>query len=230
MDIVTHPGTEYWLTLLGLVVTVLGIAVTATVSIHKLHIERGKLEVSNQQLELAKRELAFQSDALDFSAFLQDWQNTACELNAIIAETEIDRILILRAWNGVLNPLWTTAVYQLREEWQQPRQYIHFELDQDYVTRLRELSNTGQIYFITSEMEPIESKIKQVYLAEGVRASYWAHIETVNLKNTEAKAITYISFSTHAQDKISESTRTRCMVMASRLKGIAANFRFKDAA
>jgi hypothetical protein len=206
----------------GSLLTFLGILVTAIFSIHKLGIERKKLD-------LAKRELIFQSDALDFSAFLQDWQNTSDELVAIISETEIDRIIILRAWNGAMHPLWTTAVYQLREEGQEPRQYVHFELDTDYVQRLREITGTGQSYFVTDDIQP-QSRIYQVYSAEGVKASYWAHIETIKLSGSDAQAIAYMSFSTHIANEISEKTRTRCMIMAGRLKGIAANFRVEQAA
>lgn len=206
----------------GSSLTLLSILITAYFARKKLTIEKAKLG-------LAERELAFQSDALDFTVFLQDWQNTFDELNAIISETEIDRILILRAWNGELIPRWTTAVYQLREEGQHPRQYIHFELDSDYVTRLKEISGTGQIYFNVDDINPDTAKIKQVYKAEGVKASYWAHIETLSLKNSSAQAIAYISFSTHVQDEISEKTRTRCMIMAGRMKGIAANFRIEQA-
>lgn len=205
----------------GSLLTLLGIAVTA-------YFSNRKISIARRQVDIAERELSFQSYALDFSAFLQDWQNTFDELNNIIQQTEIDRILILRAWNGALAPRWTTAVYQLRESGQEPRQYVHFELDSDYVERLKQVCGTGSIHFSVDSVQPDNVKIKQVYEAEGVKSSYWAHIETLKLSNSTAQAIAYISFSSHSFDEISEKTRTRCMIMAGRLKGIAANFRIEQ--
>ena len=211
---------------LTLVEIAIGAVLTASGIAASWFVGNGRLKVERRKLQLAEKEMDFQADALDFVSFLGDWQHTSDELSSIIEETEIDRILILRAWNGTLSPKWTTARFQMRELGQKIRQYIHFELDQDYVDRLREISGCGELYFVVDEINQNDSRIKQVYQAEGVLASYWAHIETLSrIDSPECKAVSYISFSTTTHKEISEKTRTRCMIMAGRLKGIASNFR-----
>lgn len=214
---------------IGSMVTLVGIASTYAISKRKIDIEKQKVELSEMQFEMAQKELKFQAAAMDFSVFLADWNTTSEEFKRLIDETPIDRILIFRAWNGTLTPKWTTAVFQIRAHGQEPMQYVHFELDADYVDRLRTLAGKGHMYFEITDDGDDNSRIKQVYKAEGVTASYWAHIETL-VTDQKSQAVAYISFSTHEGEGLDAATQTRCMIMAGRLKGIAANFRVEQAA
>ena len=191
-----------------------GIVVTALI---------GYVKVSGQraQTQLAENELRTTQEGLSFAAFLGDWQNTSKEMSALIAETEIDRILILKAWNGKLNPRWTTSTFQLRAGGQEPRQYIHFELDADYVGKLKHMIANNSLSFTVADIP--ESFIRSVYEAEGVKSSYWSHIESRKRDNA-GTSISYASFSSHTADAISPETQTRCMILTGRLKGLAANF------
>lgn len=170
---------------------------------------------------LAQSELKFQQAALDFGAFLEEWDGTMRELEKLFEETPIDRFLIMRAWNGHLTPKWTTAIFQMRELGQRPVSYVHFELDTDYVSRLREISIRQNIHFVTSDIP--DSAIKRVYEAEGVKSAVWCHLAS-HVTSGGARAITYCSFATHSDEPLSETVITRCTILAGRLTGLSKAF------
>ena len=170
----------------------------------------------------AENEIIFNRAALGFPDFVHEWDNIGHDLVALINETEVDRVLILRAWNGRLEPRWTTAVYQMREGDQAPIAYVHFELDDDYVRRIREIAQQGSTYFRVDDLP--ECAIRNVYHAEGVVASYWSYINSVETSDGQSTAIAYASFSTHDPDGLSEETQTKCRIVTGRLKGLAHQF------
>lgn len=183
-----------------------------------------KWRAQAQRALRTEQELKFQAGALDFSAFLQEWDGVHHDLKTLMEETEIDRFLILRAWNGTLAPRWTTAVFQMRQGNQDPISYVHFELDEDYVARLRTIAKDGPVLLDVEHTPP--SAIKDIYEAEGVTASAWFHLETSTIPEAPGcAAITYCSFATHDLEKMNDSTFTRCRTIAGRLKGVSAAFR-----
>jgi len=177
----------------------------------------------NQARVMAENEMEFQVASLDFSSFMEEWSDVVSELDNLMENTNIDRFLILRAWNGVLSPRWTTAVLQVRQGQQEPISYVHYELDSDYILRLQEISRTGKIRFDVDAL-PDDVGIKQIYQAEGVSASAWFHIEDRDLPNSESRAVTYCSFAAH-EGSISDATFLRCTLLAGRLKGAANSFK-----
>jgi hypothetical protein len=199
-----------------------------TREIARMELEHKAAELAqrDKELELAKRELTFQAEALSFGAFLEDWAGTSEAMEHLLDNTPVDRILIFKAWNGSLTPKWTTAVYQMREMGQEPVQYIHTELDRDYVDRMRQMISNGCVAFSVATVK--DSLIKEVYDAEGVRSTCWAHIETRQVPRTDAMAISYISFSSCTVDELDASTITKCRILAGRLKGLANNFHSED--
>ena len=181
----------------------------------------GYLATTRQRLkkEQAENEMDLQRAALDFTGFLSEWSGVQEELEVLMRDSEVDRFLILRAWNGHLTPRWTTAIYQVRRGKQSPVQYIHFELDGDYVERLKHIDANGFMYLDVDSLP--ESAIKQIYSAEGVTASAWYHLESLGFQGGKSRAVTYCSFATHDESKLTEDTLTRCRILAGRLKGVA---------
>lgn len=166
-------------------------------------------------------ELGLARDNLDFSMFIKDWGAMHADIRHLMDHTPVDRFLILRAWNGTNSPKWTTAVLQIRDSMQETIQYIHFDLDADYVDRLREIAEKGHAYYVVDQMP--RSRIKDIYDAEGVKASVWAMIEKrPGPKGTQS--ITYCSFSTHDDGLLDQSSITKCMVVAGHLRGTAQSF------
>ena len=198
--------------LLGL----LGVMITAGVGYYQVSLER--LKVDQAQLEMR-----FQRAALSFPEFVEDWTDLQHSILDLMATTGIDRFLILRAWNGYLEPRWTTAMFQMRTEGQQPVAYVHFELDRDYVSLLREISHDNFIIVKTEEL-PKTSVLKDLYLSEGVTAAVIANIVTMDGPIKGTKAQTYCSFATHHHDGLTDKEITACRVMIGRLKGLSESF------
>lgn len=181
-----------------------------------------KVRNSAHKLSQAESELTLQQKALDFGAFMEEWSGTHEDILHLLEKTSIDRFLIFRAWNGRLAPRWTTAIFQMRLGEQEPVSYVHFELDVDYVSRLKEVSVSN---FVSFEVEKLPNcAIKSVYQAEGVKHAVWCHIMSEEVSGSDTVAHTYCSFATHVEEPIDPSVITRCTILAGRLKGIAYSF------
>jgi hypothetical protein len=137
----------------------------------------------------------------------------------MLENTSIDRIMIFRAWNGELSPKWTTALFQFRIGDQKPVSYVHFELDRDYVDRIRHIVERGSMLINVSDLP--KSAIREVYEAEGVKHSAWFHVSTSTLEGTKAKSITYCSFATHSEEAFSPLELARARIFVGRLKGLS---------
>ena len=181
-----------------------------------------KLRDSDHKLNQAESELSFQRKALDFGAFIEEWAGTHDDILHFLETTCIDRFLMFRAWNGRLTPRWTTAVFQMRLGVQDPVSYVHFELDTDYVTRLKEISITGVTAFKVADLH--DCAIKRVYEAEGVKSAVWVHIASEAVQGSDTVSHTYCSFATHSDEPIGQHLATKCQILGGRLKGIALAF------
>lgn len=181
-----------------------------------------KVKKTAVALKQAENEIKLQQTALSFGSFIEEWSQTHKEIKELLETTCLDRFLILRAWNGKLAPRWTTALFQMRLGNQKPISYVHFELDVDYVSRLRDISISNVIHFKVDDLP--DCAIKKVYQAEGVTSAVWLHLISEELSGTGTVAHTYCSLATHADEAISEEVVTRCVILAGRLKGIAMQF------
>ena len=171
------------------------------------------------QNDVMERELNFQAASLDFTAYMSEWNEITADILALFRTTKIDRFMILRAWNGTIQPKWTTAFFQLREEGQQPYTYTHLQLDDDYVTRLRDTISRGHMLYKVDAIP--ESLIRSIYDSEGVRHSLWFHLDTKELKDSPSVGLTYCSFATHEDEDFTDEELLRCRLITSRIKGLA---------
>lgn len=174
------------------------------------------------QKRRAEREIRIQSRALDFTEFLHEWSEVHAQITALMDETAIDRFLLLRAWNGLLAPKWTTAVMQIHQGAHTPMTYVHYELDADYVGRLGRIKHQGHEVIVTDDLP--DCGIKAVYRNEGVTEAAWFHINSRRLTSDPlSQAVTYCSFGVH-NGVIDENTLTRCHLIVGRLKGMVMDF------
>lgn len=196
-----------------------GVIVTAFVGWAK--VRTGEMRVTQAELEMR-----FQRAALSFPEFVEEWSEIHEEIVKLLDETCIDRFLILRAWNGHLEPRWTTAMFQMRKSGHTNISYVHFELDRDYIERLRAVTLTGTTLLDVSKL-PDGSSLKMLYEAEGVTSSLVAHLVSLSGPIKGTKAVTYCSFATHDEGSIPQHTLTRCRILISRMKGLAKGFEEK---
>lgn len=195
--------------LAGATALVLSAAITAGVKIYTLSTENKK----------AIRELTFQEAALSFEDFIVEWDAIHRDLTDLFATTNINRFLILRAWNGYSDPKWTTAFFQMRDGDYKPISYVHFDLDQDYIDRLNLIINRGYSVFTTDSMP--DSKVKLVYTMEGIKHTVWFFIAKKFLdKDKDVAAITYCSFATQNDVELTDNEIAKCMLIVNRLRGI----------
>lgn len=207
----------------SIVIAIIGLAgvlATAFVGWYKVKVEQGRVT----QAEL---EMRFQRAALSFPDFVEEWSEIHAAILLLMEETCIDRFLILRAWNGMLEPRWTTAMFQMRTAGNTPVAYVHFELDRDYVERLRELTTANHAYVVVADDLPHTSALRSVYEVEGVTAALLAHLVSLDGPVRGTKAQTYCSFATHDPDGIPTVVQTRCKILISRMKGLALGFEEK---
>ena len=212
-----------WLVLATALIGFAGVVITAVLGYMGIRYQARRANMAENEMEL-------QAAAMDMSMFLGDWAEIHKSVEELMEASNIDRFLILRAWNGQLTPKWTTSIVQIRRGMQEPLTYQHFELDQDYVNRIRQTVVDRSVRYQVSKAEP--SAIKRVYEMEGVTEAIWTHIESAPLaKDPESEACLYCSFATHeaptmGQDNIiSENTATKCELITQRLKGLARVFR-----
>lgn len=166
---------------------------------------------------IVEAELQTARSSFDFAEILEDWTDIQAELTELFKTTCIDRFIIFRAWNGYLSPKWTTSLYQQRNLDQKLQSYIHFEIDADYVERLRQVHSTKIETWTVSEMP--DSLLKEVYSAEHIKSTVWAHVHT-RQPTSRLKGMTYCSFSTSKEGKISKETINKCRIIANMLSGM----------
>lgn len=190
---------------------------------HKADRQVELFKLKNEQIT---QEIKTQREMLSMSWFVDQWEVFKGELASLTENTSIDRFLLLEAWNGQLDPQWTTAVFQYRQGEQEPVNYVHFELDDDYVDRLNHIVNRDHVLAFTVADLP-ESFIKSVYEAEGVKHAIWCFIRSTSASPT-SRMLTYCSFATHDDQPFDAATVTRCRVLVNRLQGMALNFKHDD--
>lgn len=187
-------------------------------------INKVKTNKLNYQLSQANNEMSLRRDVLSFSRFTSEWNETLKDLTKLMEQTEVDRFLILTAWNGSLAPNWTTASFQLRSGNQQYVDYIHAELDNEYREILRNLEVSS---YLTYKTKDIKGLIKDYYEAEGVVESAWFFIDSKSTNDGKSRAITYCSFASHKAEGFNDGDVARCRAVVGRLKQIASGL--KDA-
>jgi hypothetical protein len=200
------------------VATEIIVALIGLIGVLSAAILGAKYRSGKGQLNQAQRELDFQHVALGFSEFVAEWAEVSADVKRLMDTTIIDRFIIFRAWNGSQSPRWTTAIYQQRADNQDVVTYIHVDLDEDYQERIRRMVAHKGLHFVVREIP--DSIIKSVYMSEGVTSSYWAHLHSFDLEDSTSRAVVYCSFATHSHKELDDSTMTKCLLIASRLRGI----------
>jgi len=200
-------------------ITVAGVIVTAFLSFLAAYLNMRKKQTEDK-LQQAEDEIDFQANAITFSNYIERIAPITDAIQELMDSTNIDRYIAFRAWNGRLEPRWTTAILMMHTH-NRPMKYIHWELDDHYRHMLQDLSRHGALYYVTEEMA--DSKLRQAYDAEGVTASYLTHIAHMPMPgDDEKKAVFYCSFATHSGE-IDLRTRLQCLSIANQLKGIVSS-------
>ena len=174
-------------------------------------------------LSAAEGELDSNRKSLSLKVDVQKWALVENAVRELEQNTEIDRVLVLRCWNGWKDPLYTTAVYQWRDDGQEFVQYISVPLDKGYVDRLNDMNEHGSHtinVLALSNVVPLEL-IVRIYLSELIKHSIWFPVASHEIKlpkywgflkwfGITVKAHTYASFATHGDEEISTEAFQKC--------------------
>lgn len=205
----TDPGIAG---ILVAAITTLGSVVVAWMS-HR------KKKVVENKLTQAENYMRAEHQAMRYEHIFASTASTQNLFAKLLEESEIDRILLLIAWNGKEKPRWTKAIYQLRGGEQTVTEYVHTELDDDYRRRLEDTkkSTSGQIY--RTEDLPEESLIGKIYRAERVKCSHWVFLRQTSY--AEGECYSYFSFATHSVDHIAPDVLLRIRLLMDQIRSQA---------
>jgi hypothetical protein len=183
---------------------------------------QAQLSHQRAEIEVAALEMGKVQKNLSFGEYLADWDETELMIADLIDSTNISRFLLMKAWNGSVDPKWSTATFQIRESNQKVFNYVHVDLDADYVNRLREIMINEYAVLYTDNLP--NSLIKSIYMNENVGSALWAMIGQREEPGGHV-VHTYVSFATQNGDILDENTITQARLVVSRIKANAAEYR-----
>jgi len=204
--------------MVSIIVAIIGGIVTIIVAL----ISAGRLHKVRHKLDQATNEMNLQSRALDLAWYIGSWNFPTQFIRDMFEsdENEVERFMVLNAWNGELDPKWTTSIFQWRRDSSEVLNYIHQSLDDDYADKLREIQSKGNVLYNVEEMEE-GTVIKDIYRHEGVTSSLWSFIQS-DVKGT-GKAVMYCSFATKNPEGLSENSIAQCKLLVNYLQGMSAD-------
>lgn len=189
-------------------------AALAQSEVNRLTVLQSQTQIS---LDMAKQEIDLDSYALSFS-FIESWNEIAAKLTEIFKKTRATRFLMLRAWNGYEAPRYTTAIIQYRQGQVEHSDYVHFELDEDYVQKLLN-TRRRKMWKVDTSAEG-NTAIGGIYRSETPPVKhanwYFIHDEKVDEKRV---LITYCSFATDSDEAFTESDEIRHRALVGIIQG-----------
>lgn len=163
---------------------------------------------ATDEVTAVHREMAFQTLSMGFDEADAGLHENERDIWDLLKNTEVDRVLRLKAWNGLDATRYVTAYVQFRENGQRLVKYANYPTDEDYNQRLYEIKHKGAAFYRVENIS--NSKIMANYQAEGVRCALWTYGTTVKLVNSDSHCIVFMSFESHSTDEISPATIAEC--------------------
>lgn len=181
-------------------ISLVGVIYTATVGAFLAYVKKQR-DDHTKQIDALSREAQVEAAQLFHAQVtspyypIKEWTNFVKKVRSICENTEIDRVLLLVALNGIDNPRHATVVWEHRSEGE-THYYIDVPIDDDYVRRLM-ATKQGPIHFKTANIAG--TRIGHFYSDEAVTEAMWAMIGKRTSFTTEQVAYKYISVATHSQ-------------------------------
>ena len=190
--------TEVILGVLGL----LGTISAGILGIYKAHVDKKRITQMEAEMDLHKT-------GLDFTTCLAEIHTIEQHVNSLANTSEIDSVVIITAVNGILDPRWISEVW--RWEYDKNMEHgttiRHTEIDSDMVDRLQMVMRRGSTMESMTELDP--GVYKDMYLMDGIKAGYLAHINTKRL-GPQCVKMSFCMFRSHNNDRIDQATLAKC--------------------
>jgi len=179
-------------------------------------VVKGEIEGIEEEVVVLKNELSFRDEALSFP--LEPWQFMQLEmlLDRVMQKGsgEIDRFFVLKAFNGVDEPKWTTAILSIVDGKYVKYDYVRFPLDDHYKDLLKRIRAGENVLLDVDQM--VRSALKTVYQSEEIVSSLISHVIDILLSDQRTVSITYASFASHNY-VLSETVQMQCTLIANTL-------------
>lgn len=144
------------------VIALLGVIFTAMWGTH-----------ASRKLKQAEHQMAASGDVLPFGNFFTEVFDMDRGILSVLDNTNIDSFSLFIATNGVMEPRWTTNVYQRRQGYA-PMEVVHYRLDEDAVIRIRQARKEGCIRMRTADLPPCQ--LKKICELSGITESVWYYV------------------------------------------------------
>lgn len=125
-------------------------------------------------------------------------------INDLLASTNIDRVLILVAFNGVSTPKHVTATYQWRESGQKIETYKKVPIDDHYRSVLKQCDDENAVLYRLGDAPG--TALDDIYQLEGVEQSYVVGVG----KTQDGDVIKhdFMSYATHRPEGLTHNDMT----------------------
>lgn len=169
-------------------------------------------------LAAAEGELDSKRKSLSLKVDANRWSSVDDAIKALIQDpnNSIDRVLLLRGWNGWRDPHYATAVHQWRAEGQIQVDYLSVPLDKNYVNRMEDMHNNPPHVIDVDALKNILpwDLITRLYISEQIKHSVWLPVAKTEIRlssfygifrwfGLKVRAVTFVSFATHDDEPIS---------------------------
>ena len=203
-------------------------AIAATIAGYfkfRTHKDEVEAALAHDQLNLtmAEREKKYHASGKDLIAYISFWNDLEREVGALLDSSPLDRFVILRGWNGIRAPTFTTAIYQYKSNSADYLKFDHVELDKDYTDRLRDTYQGPQAFSVKDLGDDI--LIKRIYNAEGILSSVWFYIISQEVEGVPERATVYCSFGSTSVEHLDATTLMRAELVVSKIRAIMYKFR-----
>ena len=169
----------------------------------------------------SEKDRAYVKSGKDFVNYLKVWNSIEADITNLLSNSCIDRFVLLRGWNGIRDPKYTTAIYQYKSKSDKYQKFEAVELDLDYRDKLRK-TYEGPVVFNIAEQK--ESLVKSIYELEGIKCAVWYYIISSSVDGVEERATTYCSFGSSSVDSMDPATLMRAQLLVSRIKAVMHKF------
>lgn len=183
---------------------------------------RNEADRHKHRASQAESEIGLQRIAFDFTRYMHEWSILEAEVEWVLENTNIDRWLMLVAFNGIYDPRWVSDVVQKRSQGQMPTSFRHLDVDEHYGDMLRDIQRYGHTRIVVDDMP--NGMLKNIYINEGVIDSFIEHIETREDIAEGAAAITICSYATHSANGLTDEDIRHASLLSAKIKGFAALF------
>jgi hypothetical protein len=175
-----------------------------------------------EKTPIAELEVKYNDSGKNFLGYLSAWNDIERCIADLLSTSSLDRFIMLRGWNGVRDPEFTTAVYQYKSESDKYQAFQSLPLDDDYRAKLRH-TYKNPLVFVTAEQQE-GCLIRRIYELEGIKSTVWYFISSDAIQGIPERATMYCSFGSTGEEVLDAATLLRSELLVAKIKEVMGKF------